>query len=48
MTNVRWCFKYDEMERMLEKSGLLIYEHLTPAGINERFFNQRNDDLSGF
>ncbi len=42
------CFTYEEMESMLDQSGLLIYEHLTPAGINERFFRQRNDDLSAF
>jgi O-methyltransferase involved in polyketide biosynthesis len=42
------CFSYDEMEKLLEKSGLLIYEHLTPAQINETYFSNRNDYLSAF
>jgi methyltransferase (TIGR00027 family) len=42
------CFTYDEIEKMLEKSGLLIYEHLSPAEINERFFRNRTDYLSVF
>jgi methyltransferase (TIGR00027 family) len=42
------CFSYDEMENLLEKSGLLIYEHLSPAQINETYFNNRNDYLSAF
>ncbi len=42
------CFSYDEMECMLEKSDLLIYEHLSPSQINEEFFLNRNDDLSAF
>jgi methyltransferase (TIGR00027 family) len=42
------CFSYDEMERMLEKSDLLIYEHLSPSDINEQFFSYRNDYLSAF
>ena len=41
-------FTYNEMESMLEKSGLLIYEHLSPALINEAFFKNRKDYLSAF
>lgn len=42
------CFSYDEIEKMLEKSGLLIYEHLTPSMINDTFFRDRTDYLSAF
>lgn len=42
------CFPYPEMETMLERSGLLIYEHLSPANINERYFSNRNDYLTAF
>lgn len=42
------CFTYFEIENMLEKSGLLIYEHLSPAAINDLFFNNRTDYLSAF
>lgn len=42
------CFSYDEIEKMLEKSGLLIYEHLSPVTINELYFKNRNDYLSAF
>ncbi len=42
------CFSYDELENMLEKAGLLIYEHLSPTKINERFFNNRSDYLKAF
>lgn len=42
------CFTYDEIENMLEKSGLLIYEHLSPAMINDLFFRNRTDYLSAF
>jgi methyltransferase (TIGR00027 family) len=42
------CFTYVEIEKMLEKSGLLIYEHLSPANINELYFKNRNDYLSAF
>ncbi|MBP0725364.1 class I SAM-dependent methyltransferase [Bacillus sp. RG28] len=42
------CFSYVEIEKMLEKLGLLIYEHLTPANINELYFKNRNDYLSAF
>lgn len=42
------CFTYHEIEKMLEKSGLLIYEHLSPKIINDTFFRNRTDYLSGF
>ena len=42
------CFTYEEMEKMLENSGLLIYEHLSPAAINHHFFHSRTDYLSAF
>lgn len=42
------CFSYYEMEKMLENSGLLIYEHLSPSAINDRFFHNRIDYLSAF
>ncbi|GGA80444.1 class I SAM-dependent methyltransferase [Ornithinibacillus halotolerans] len=42
------CFTYEEIERMLEEAGLLIYEHLTPTRINELFFANRTDYLTAF
>ncbi|RFA33065.1 SAM-dependent methyltransferase [Virgibacillus dokdonensis] len=42
------AFTYNEIERMLEKSGLQIYEHLTPDSINELYFKNRTDYLSAF
>ncbi len=42
------CYSYFEMEQLLEKSGLLIYEHLSPTAIRERYFGDRNDYLSAF
>ncbi|MFD2211639.1 class I SAM-dependent methyltransferase [Virgibacillus halophilus] len=42
------CFTYEEVEKMLEDSGLLIYEHLSPVAINNRFFRDRSDYLSAF
>lgn len=42
------CFTYLEIEKMLEKSNLLIYEHLTPAMVHEQFFQNRTDYLSAF
>lgn len=40
------CFSLPEMEKMLEKSGLLMVEHLSPVHIQERYFCDRNDYLS--
>ncbi len=42
------CFTYNEIENMLEKSGLLIYEHLSPVQINDCFFSNRTDYLTAF
>src|SRR5690606_38596073 len=42
------CFSYNELENLLERSGLLIYEHLSPTKINELFFANRSDYLSAF
>lgn len=42
------CFSYYEIERMLEKYGLLIYEHLSPDKINKLYFDDRKDYLSAF
>ncbi|GIO22883.1 class I SAM-dependent methyltransferase [Oceanobacillus sp. J11TS1] len=42
------CFSYNEVENMLEKAGLLIYEHLSPSEIDEIYFSDRNDYLSAF
>lgn len=42
------CFSYAEIERLLEEVGLLIYEHLSPAQINEQFFSHRTDYLTSF
>lgn len=42
------CFSYNEIESLLEKAGLLIYEHLSPNEINEMFFKDRSDYLSAF
>lgn len=41
-------FAYNELEYMLEKSGLLIYEHLSPTVINKQYFRNRTDYLSAF
>ncbi|MBS4202358.1 class I SAM-dependent methyltransferase [Bacillus sp. FJAT-49732] len=41
-------FSYSEIESMLENSGLLIYEHLSPEEINELYFKNRNDYLTAF
>ncbi|WP_085505785.1 class I SAM-dependent methyltransferase [Thalassobacillus devorans] len=42
------CFSYQELEKILETFGLLIYEHLTPSNINELYFSNRNDYLTAF
>ncbi|WP_371318142.1 hypothetical protein [Paenibacillus elgii] len=42
------CFSYDEIEKLLEQSGLLIYEHLSPAAIHDLYFRHRTDYLSAF
>jgi methyltransferase (TIGR00027 family) len=42
------CFTYDEIEKVLEGAGLLIYEHLSPNVINNQFFSDRLDYLTAF
>ncbi|MGG0301135.1 class I SAM-dependent methyltransferase [Bacillus albus] len=42
------CFSYTEMEAILEKAGLLIYEHLSPEDIHTLYFEGRNDYLEAF
>lgn len=42
------CYSYAEMEALLEKAGLLIYEHLSPEDINTLYFEGRNDYLKAF
>lgn len=41
-------FEYSELESELEKIGLLIYEHLTPEDIQDRYFKERTDYYSAF
>ncbi|WP_096274541.1 class I SAM-dependent methyltransferase [Paucisalibacillus globulus] len=41
-------FAYNELEYMLEKSGLLIFEHLSPTVIDKQYFRNRTDYLSAF
>ncbi|HOO33947.1 MAG TPA: class I SAM-dependent methyltransferase [Thermotogota bacterium] len=42
------CFTYTELEKILADSGFLIYEHLSPEEIGERFFRSREDDYKAF
>ncbi|WP_151735319.1 class I SAM-dependent methyltransferase [Paenibacillus tengchongensis] len=42
------CYAYPELERLLSRAGLLIYEHLTPEDIQQRYFKHRDDYLSAF
>lgn len=42
------CYSYTEMEVLLEKAGLLIYEHLSPEDIHTLYFEGRNDYLKVF
>ncbi|GFZ92722.1 hypothetical protein GCM10010978_33340 [Compostibacillus humi] len=42
------CFPYSEIKGILEKSGLLIYEHLSPSKIQNLYFENRKDYLSAF
>jgi methyltransferase (TIGR00027 family) len=41
-------YRYSDIEYDLEKYGLLIYEHLTPAEIEGRYFKERNDYYHAF
>ena len=42
------CYSYKELEQLLEKVDLLIYEHLNEENIEERFFTGRDDYLRAF
>ena len=42
------AYGYTELETLLAKYGFLIYEYLTPAAIQERFFAGRIDYLTAF
>ena len=42
------CFSYEELERLLEETNLLLYEHLSTENIEERFFTGRSDYLHAF
>ncbi|PEX92643.1 SAM-dependent methyltransferase [Bacillus cereus] len=42
------CYSYREMEALLEKAGVLIYEHLSPEDIHKLYFEGRNDYLEAF
>lgn len=42
------CFSYQKIEKLLERCGLLIYEHLSPTRIQALFFRDRTDYLSAF
>ncbi len=46
--SMKSCFIYTEIESMLDDLGILIYEHLSPANINELFFGNRTDYLTAF
>ena len=41
-------FTNNEIQSMLEESGLLIYEHVTLNAIQELFFRNRTDYLCAF
>ena len=36
------CWSYTQLERLLEESGFLIYEHLTPQQITQQYFSAYN------
>lgn len=42
------CYRYEEIEKMLAQSDLLIYEHLSPSTIQQLYFQHRTDYLSAF
>ena len=42
------CYSYQKIQHMLQQSGLLVYEHLSPSDIQGRYFKNRKDDLSAF
>lgn len=41
-------YSYAELERDLDKAGMLIYEHLSPEDIEERYFKDREDAYHAF
>lgn len=42
------CYSLVELAKLLEDCGLQIYEHLSPVAIQERFFQNRTDELRAF
>ncbi len=46
--SMKSCYAYEDMERMLDQLGLLIYEHLSPAAIQQLYFQNRTDYLRAF
>lgn len=42
------CFKYSELESLLEEAGFLIYEHVSPTDIEKRYFTDREDYFHAF
>lgn len=45
--DMKSCYGYSELEKMLEDCGFLIYEYLNTQDIQNRFFGGR-DDISAF
>ena len=45
---MKTCLSLSELEKVLDNSGLLKYEHVSPDKINERYFKNRNDYLTAF
>ena len=41
-------YEYLQLESYLEKAGLLIYEHLSPTDIEERYFKGQTDYYHAF
>ncbi len=46
--SMKSSFTNNEIQTMLEESGLLIYEHLTPNAIQELFLRGCTDYLCAF
>lgn len=45
---MQFCASLKELEQLLAKENLYIYEHLSPQDIQNRFFKDRDDDLQAF
>jgi methyltransferase (TIGR00027 family) len=45
---MKTAYEYRELEADLEKAGLLIYEHISPSEIEERYFSGRDDYYHAF